>query len=415
MATDIDVAVIGAGVAGLAAGRTLLEAGLRVAVLEAKHRVGGRAYTETRTLGAPWDHGAHWLHDQERNFFVAYAEAEGIPFEPVTYQRLLWDGGGWASAELRREYDAYCDRAFAAVRRAGAAGTDVAASEVVPDHPVFRRMFDSWYTAVAGVEPERNSTVDYARYRENSGNRRVRGGYGALVARYGAKVPVRLSTPVGRIDWSGPGVAVETPGGTLRARAAIVTVSTNVMAAGGVAFAPELPDAVRQAIADVPTGEAEKVAFTFGRDVFGLPDNTRVGYVSDTMATTRFQINPYGENLAIAYFAGRFAAELVEAGAAAMIDYSTERLVEIFGADARAAITGAATTGWCADPHTRGGYSCARPGRAESRKLFLEPVADRIWFAGETCSIEAYGTVHGARDSAVRAATRIVEMVRRAA
>lgn len=413
MATEPDVVVVGAGVAGLAAARTIREAGLEAVVLEARDRVGGRAYTDTTSLGTAWDQGAHWLHDYRRNFFVGYAEREGIAFEPVTYQRLLWDDRKWASAELCRDYDDYCDKAFAAIRALGAKGVDVAASEAVPDHPVFRRMFDSWYTAVSGVEPERDSTVDYARYLENTGNRRVRGGYGALVARYGAGVPVRLSTPATRIDWTGPGVAVETADGTLRAGAAIVTVSTNVLGSGAIAFTPELPAAVGQAIEDVPTGEAEKVALTVSHDVFGLADNTRVGYVSDTMATTRFQISPHGENLAIAYFAGLFAAELVAGGEAEMIGYATGRLVEIFGSDVKRAITGATATRWCIDPYALGGYSCARPGRADARMVLLQPVADQIWFAGETCSIEAYGTVHGARDSAVRAAEQAIAVVRK--
>ena len=66
-AEDFDVAVVGAGAAGIAAARTLRDAGLGCVVLEASGRLGGRAWTDTASLGAPFDQGASWLHDAENN------------------------------------------------------------------------------------------------------------------------------------------------------------------------------------------------------------------------------------------------------------------------------------------------------------------------------------------------------------
>ena len=76
MAGDPEVAIIGAGAAGLAAARTLRGAGVGVIVLEAKDRIGGRAFTDVDSVGIAWDTGAHWLHDQGRNFFARYAETK---------------------------------------------------------------------------------------------------------------------------------------------------------------------------------------------------------------------------------------------------------------------------------------------------------------------------------------------------
>ena len=72
-APDLDVVVIGAGVAGLAASRTLREAGRSHVVLEAAGRVGGRAWTgRPEALGGEvFDYGAIWLHAAERNPLVA--------------------------------------------------------------------------------------------------------------------------------------------------------------------------------------------------------------------------------------------------------------------------------------------------------------------------------------------------------
>jgi len=78
-------------------------------------------------------------------------------------------------------------------------------------------------------------------------------GFGALLAKLAAGIPVELSNPVTRISWGARGVVVDvdTMRGQFEARAAIVTVSTNVLAAGKIKFTPDLPkrqlDAARQA------------------------------------------------------------------------------------------------------------------------------------------------------------------------
>lgn len=122
-----DVVVIGAGAAGLAAARTLLDLGLMVTLLEAKDRIGGRAQTDTRSLGVPWERGANWLHVAERNFFRRYADAHGFAYEGEQPPARLW-ADGWASAALQDAADAYEDRAFQAIAAAGAAGPDRAAA-----------------------------------------------------------------------------------------------------------------------------------------------------------------------------------------------------------------------------------------------------------------------------------------------
>ena len=77
---DVDVVVVGAGAAGLAAARTLIEAGRRVAVLEARDRIGGRAHTDA-SLGpdAAFDAGAHYIHWAERNPWRGIAARIGVP------------------------------------------------------------------------------------------------------------------------------------------------------------------------------------------------------------------------------------------------------------------------------------------------------------------------------------------------
>ena len=401
-----DIVVIGAGAAGLAAARTALSLGLTVEVLEARDRIGGRAFTDDLVPGVPWDRGAHWLHDAPRNFFAAFAARRDFAFDRTPSRSYLWGPDGWAGEDVQQERDAYFARAFAAIKGAGKSGLDVAASEVVPPHPRFRAMFDSWFAAVSGTEPDRTSTLDNFRYRRTGVNRGVRPGYGALVAEYGWGLPVRLSTPVACVRWDGTDVIVETARGTLGCRAAIVTASTSALAGGALSFHPPLPAETLDALESVPLGEAEKVALAFDRDVFGLPGNSRLHFEHGTHEAIRFHIRPCGHNVAIGHVAGRFASELLAQGPRAMAAFAEEKLVEVFGRGVRQARVATAATDWKGDPYIRGGYSCALPGAADRRMVLREPVGDRVFLAGEACSLTAYGTVHGAHGSGVEAARR---------
>ncbi len=409
--SSLDLIVVGAGAAGLASARRAMELGLAVVVLEAKDRIGGRAHTDRATFGVPWDRGAHWLHDASHNPFTGFADAEGFAYDRTPVARRLWSDG-WADAALQAELDDYQARAFAAVRAAGAAGLDVPASEVIPPHPRFRAMVNSWLAALAGVDPERLSTLDYARYQDGGGNWRVVDGYGALVARFGAGLPVELGTRVLRIRWGGRTVAVETARGILEGRAVVVTASTSVLAAGGIGFDPPLCARKQEALAAVPLGEADKVAIGFARDVFGPGNSYRLHIEHRTQEAILFEFRPFGHDLALGYLAGRFAAELEAAGPDAMAAFALDQLVEVFGSDLRRHVRDVVSTAWCRDPDILGGYSCARPGLAHLRPRLAEPLADRVFFAGEACSLEAYGTVHGAALTGRAAAEAVARQIR---
>ncbi len=396
--------IVGAGAAGLAAARSAGAQGVSLLVLEAKRRIGGRAHTDTETFGVPWDRGAHWLHSAGTNPFVRFADQQGLAYERSPAPIRLWRGDGFADPALHADVRSYYARAYEAVGDAGARGLDIAAAEVVPPHERYRAMFESWFAALAGVEPERMSTLDYWRYEEVGGNYRVEMGYGALLQRWGTGIPVELATAARRIRWGGEGVTIETARGDLRARAVIVTVSTSALTAGRIRFDPPLPAAAQDAFAGVPLGEANKVALAFERDAFDLTEPGHVHFEHGTLEAIRFEIRPFGRNLAIGYLGGRFARELEARGPDAMADFALERLVAVLGSGIRRHLKGVASTAWCGDPDIRGGYSCALPGQAHLRPVLSEPVAERIFFAGEACALDAYGTVHGAAKSGAAAA-----------
>jgi monoamine oxidase len=199
-------------------------------------------------------------------------------------------------------------------------------------------------------------------------------------------------------------VRVETPHGGLRARTVIVMLSTNALAAARLRFEPALPAARLEALAGVPTGAANKVTLAFARNMFDRAAPFFLRLADERFAPFVFEMRPFGRDLAIGHLGGRFARELEAAGPRAMIDLAREALVQAFGSDVRRRLRAAATTAWCSEPEVMGGYSCALPGQAHLRARLVEPLGERVFFAGEACSRDQYGTVHGAWATGVTAA-----------
>lgn len=405
---DCDIAVIGAGAAGLAAAKMAAVAGYRTVALEAKGRIGGRAWTESRSLGAPFDHGCHWLHSASRNPWVSIARDLGRPVGADVRLRRIRLNGRWASEGEIADWERYADGAFAAIESAGRDGHDVPASAVINRDECWAALFDGWLGMINSVNAETASTLDHFNYLDTRENWRVEGGFGALIAAYGADVPVALETPVRRVEWGGGALRVETPRGTLSARAVIMTVSTAVLAAERIVFDPPLPDWKREVIEALPLGAAEKVALRFDRDVFGEPDGYYSMFSSADERAMSFQIRPYGTTMAVGYAGGRLARELVRLKREDAIDFALDRLKQAFGSGIARYLSASTRTGWEIDPDIGGGYSAARPGRANLRPDMARPVDGRLFFAGEAASERFYSTAHGAYLTGVAAAKAAV-------
>lgn len=408
-----EVIVVGAGAAGLAAGGRLHQAGIDVMVVEAAPRTGGRAYTDTASFGFAWDQGCHWLHSASVNPLRAAADELGFSYlmRGTRKARETHIGGRWADEAEREAAWQAIDATYAAIKKAGDEGRDIAASEVMDASNPWNRLARHWLTLMSAAEPERLSTLDYAAYSDTGENYPVEQGYGALIqalaARTAPDLPVMTSCPVARINWSGEGVKLETPRGTLQARLVIVAVPTTVIARGGLTFAPVLPVELAEAFEALPLGAAEKVAFLFDRDVFGVPSSSYVDTIDLAHPDRRpinFVLNHFGANIAVGQLGGDNAARLVKAGPEAMRDFGLAALKDAFGADIEKHIVRVATTGWVADPLIGGAYSCALPGFAHVRARLARPLGDRILFAGEAVSAHAYSTAHGAHLTGLAAA-----------
>ena len=157
-----------------------------------------------------------------------------------------------------RALDAFYDRAEKAAEEAEQSGRDAPASLCLEPGNRWNPMIDAISTYINGCELDQVSILDMDAYEDTDINWRVRRGYGALVAAYGASCPLALDCVVTLIDHSGKRVRIETSQGTLTAAQVIVTVPTNLIANEAIRFHPPLPAKV-DAARGLPLGLADKV------------------------------------------------------------------------------------------------------------------------------------------------------------
>jgi len=404
---EVEVCVVGAGAAGLAAARRLRAGGVDVLVLEARDRIGGRAHTIVRD-GLPLDLGCEWLHSADANPWTRLAEK--LEFE-IDRTAPPWErpavGGHHASTEQAAIVEALA--AFdARVAEAAAMGREGPASALLEPDGRWNVLLDavsSWYS---GAELDQVSVLDYAAYADSDVNWRVEQGYGALIEAYGEGVPVRLETAVSLVDMSGPRLRLETGGGELFADQVIVAVPTTVIAEERLKIAPA-PRAVIEACAGLPLGLANKVWLGLDEPDAFEPDSGLFGKAGTT-ETGSYHLSPFGRPQIEAFLGGRCARALEAEGPGAATDFVTGELADLFGSRMRRRLKPLAETGWFADGFSRGAYSHALPGQAGARAVLREPIEDRLLFAGEACSATAFSTAHGAYESGVAAAETVLRL-----
>jgi len=403
--TDPDVAIIGAGSAGIAAARRLIALGLTVAVLEARGRIGGRAVTRV-LRGHPVDLGAHWLHSGPINPLVKLGFARGEPLRRAPTEGHFYLRGKPAgiarSAALGRAF-ALADRAMTQAARAS---TDLPAAKALPPGmgPQGRRVRDI-HGLVSGRPLDEVSLHDFPSM-DYADNLFIAGGLGGYVARLGRSLPIRLGAAVHAVDWSGRGVRIESSAGTLHARAAIVTTPMAVLQAGAIRFAPALPDEAREAIHGFLPGVYEHVILHWPDAPFRGPD--RLATLTGTRRSppgllTRIDGTPFHFFELDQPHAARFDRRDPHAPGR----FAREVLAEHFGARAVRHVSVMHATAWRNDPWSRASWAVVPPGLVAIRETLKAPVGERIWFAGEALSRAQWGTAGGAWEEGERAAGEI--------
>ena len=253
---EFDVIVIGAGAAGVSAVRRLSAEGRSVCVLERRRRLGGRAWTWRDPSGFPLDLGCGWLHSADENELSILATEMGYAIDKTPPPWLSQLSAIEAPSEELAERGKAIGEFFRRLDEAGASETDQAADRLLELGCRWNPLINAISTYINGVELDRLSVKDFWRYRDTGVNWRVAEGYGTLIAALGTGPNIVFDCAVTLIDFTSAVVRIETPRGDLRARAAIVTVPTNVLCSGSLRFQPDLPDKM-EAASVLPLGLAD--------------------------------------------------------------------------------------------------------------------------------------------------------------
>jgi len=410
-AADVDVVVIGAGAAGIAAAHNLRAAGRKAIILEARSRIGGRAFTDT-SLGPAYDAGATYIHWAERNPWVQIARELGVetPVEPGGGGfQVFADGRPMPETDRLRRRSAFgqIDRRLETV---DITARDMSIAELLGDlGPDMAPIASSGLLLSIGEESARISARDYQRLWAGD-DLVVPSGYGNLVTRYGAGLDIRLDEPVSAIRWDGPGVVVTSRSGQLRANACIVTVPVGVLKADTIRFTPALPSPTRDALNGLGMGALTKIALKVEGDRFGIAPDMSFLEAGSSDKLMNFDLYPDNKDIVIAYCGGDYARDLSRAGPAEARSHVTDLLAKMIGEDFRKSVKAVSFPAWWTDPFAQGSYSVCLPGQDKAREALARPVGGRIWLAGEATAGGGAMTVGGATLAGRAAAAAVTRL-----
>ena len=418
---NADVLVIGAGIAGLRAAEVLVAKGRRVIVLEARDRLGGRIHTD-RSWGVPVELGASWIHGVTNNPIAALAAAEGIKTQAFDYDSIVYGPDGRRRVadtlddlesrvaelvEAGREDSPDTDEPLRAALDRAIAAEDLDTAERLDIEWSITESIEHEYAGDA-VDLSANYFDDGGD--ESGGDVLVPGGYDKVVQAVAKTVDVRFGHVVASIDTSGDRAVVDTSLGTFFADAVIVTVPLGVLKAGSIQFLPPLPESKSTAIARLGMGVLSKTCLRF-ESAFWPAEAELIDVIPDASRRGQWveSVNLLGvvDVPALMMFnAGTFARTVEAMTDAEVIASASAALKPAF--PTVPAPTGLLRSAWSIDPFSLGSYSFIGVGSSPADRAALAAPERRRFFAGEACSTDHAGTVHGAYSSGEAAAKALL-------
>jgi len=418
---NADVLVIGAGIAGLRAAEVLVAAGRRVIVLEARDRLGGRIYTD-RSWGVPVELGASWIHGVEDNPIAALAAAKGIATQATDYASVMYGADGKrlpgdALAELEsqvadlvevgREGSPDTDEPLRTALDRAIAAADLDPSELLSVEMGITESIEHEY-ATDAVNLSATNFDDGAD--EAGGDALLPEGYDKIVAAVANGLDVRVGHVVSRVDTSGDRAVVVTSQGKFEAGAVVVTVPLGVLKAGSIQFSPALSEPKSTAVARLGMGALSKSCLRFESQFWPddaelidiVPAASRRGQWVESLSLTGLVDVP----ALMMFNAGKFARAVETMTDAEVIASASAALAPAFPAVPTP--TGLLRSTWSVDPFSLGSYSFIGVGASLADRDALAAPEGRRFFAGEACSHDHAGTVHGAYTSGETAANAVL-------
>lgn len=422
------VIVIGAGVAGLGAARTLQASGYQVTVIEARDRIGGRVWTD-RSLGHAIDLGAGWIHGVTGNPIAALAQAAGVA--TVAHSDSRGDdfgttGAALTSAEVAR-IDALTSTITAGITAGQSAASDQSLRATIEaavgwsslgtaDRAFVDYIVNTTYEHEYAAMAETLSTWYFDDDSAYGGADHVfPDGYGAIPDYLATGLDIRLGHAVTAVNVAGATATVQatvagaTAPATFEADRVIVTLPLGVLKAGTVIFSPALPSAHVAAITALGFGILDKCVLEFPSSFWG----TSVDWI-EHVASRRGEwvdwislVRQTGRPILVGFNAAQQAVDLEAQSDDVIVAAAMDVLRTMYGSAIPTPIA-TRVTRWGTDPYALGSYSSNALGsKPAMRDTLATPIGGRLFFAGEATSRTYFGTVHGAYLSGLRAAADV--------
>lgn len=417
---DTDVAIVGAGAAGIAAALTARATALSFRLIEARERTGGRTWTTTTPAGQPFDQGASWIHAADRgNPFAELALAVGAAPTIDRRRRVLLDDRG-------QRQDAAAIAAFhasrdAAERRIAMAAPNASLADCLPVPPSAEAGPCAWNDRVfagpwlCGMDCRDTDAADWALACQGE-DWLLPDGYGTLVQALAATVPTSTNCRLEALEIRPDSVELVTSGGRFRAAHVVLTVPLGVLQAERIGFTPSLPAAHLQALDQLSMSRLMKIGLDLRTDPFGEAEGYFLHYPASDETAVLYLMQPCGKPMAYAFVGGSAAKALEKDSDHAIRDAVLAPLRRLLGSTVVERTFGeAVVTRWADDPFALGSYSVAKPGGAAARAVLAAPILGRVFLAGEATALDGwYGTAGGAW-LAGRAAIAAIDRERRLA
>jgi monoamine oxidase len=416
------VIVVGAGASGLTTARVLQDAGVRVTVLEARDRVGGRTWTAD-VGGASVDLGAAWLHGTEENPVADLLDAhdEGWSADATDWAVLYDAGPGRALGDASWDFlDGVVEDFEAALPELKERYGDVSVAEarrrwiaeeglVGQDARLAQHAVDRWMAELAYAGPV--DRIGLASFQEDEGlegeDQFPDGGYRTMVELLADGLDVRLEHPVTSIAHDDEGVELIAGGERFEGTHVVVTVPVGVLKAGSIAFSPPLSRERREALERLDMGNLEKVALRFEEawwpGSLEYVDAEASGVFPEFYDLTDLA----GAPVLVGLYAGGFSRQTQARSDEQIVASALDVLGEAFGRSVPPPVA-TMITRWTSDPYAGGSYVYLPVGASlADLEALREPESDRLRFAGDATVPEQYGNVHAAVMSGIREAHRL--------
>jgi monoamine oxidase len=439
-----DVLIVGAGAAGLSAALELSRAGLRVEILEARDRIGGRMFTRhDPTLNHPIELGAEFVH--------GLAPEIWLPVQKHNLKSTEVDGDMWCSIDgklQRCNFFAQAEKILSAMddefKDSDANRNDESFLDFLArrfpgkDHEEAKRWATGYVSGFNAADPGLVSVrwlVDSRRADEEiEGDRafHIAGGYQTLIDIFlrelkDRNVRIRLNTIVTNVKWNSGSVEIFANGPQPETRffaaRALITLPLGVLhTAGFVRFEPELPPEKHAALKKLAMGKVVRVTLCFRerfwQDLHGTPDPKSLRDLSflfsrDKFFPTWWTQMPEPVPIITGWAPASAAESLAGMSKDAIIDkaiQSLSNLLRVEKSNVQSKLSAAYFHDWDSDPFSRGAYSYVKVGGEGCQQVLGSPIDGTLFFAGEATDTSGHnGTVHGAIASGQRAARDILK------